>query len=179
VQTPTINPCHALSLSSLSIEVDPVKNHAVIYYTLNNSLSIASPRSAASAELIKSLRPLARHGGVIPNHSPFRVTVLHSQDCTVFTVRRGSEPITSGMLAWTLDGEAEAWTTIERLYLTAVFNLPTLASPGAVLKKPSSVPWLAVVRLAGVANQPREIFSWLGEFDRCMAWAILSERLNR
>jgi hypothetical protein len=148
----------------------------VVHYTLNTARSISSPRSAASAEVIEALRPLVRRGGIIPNHSPFRITILHHQNCAVFTVRRGTEAITNSMLAWALCGEGEAWMTIENLFLSSAFILPPLAFSGVALSKPTSLPWVAVVLRAGLANQPREICSWLGEFEWCMAWAILSER---
>jgi len=80
------------------------------------------------------------------------------------------------MLAWTLAGETEAWSTIEELLLAAATDLPELRLTDTVAQKPKSLPWLAVVLLGALANQPPDITAWLGQFERCMGWAILAER---
>jgi len=38
-----------------------------------------------------------------------------------------------------------------------------------------SLPWLAVVVMPFIVNQAREDVAWLGDFERCMAWTILSK----
>jgi hypothetical protein len=38
---------------------------------------------------------------------------------------------------------------------------------------PDRIPWLAVVLLPGIAVQRREDIAWLGDFERCLAFAIL------
>jgi hypothetical protein len=51
-----------------------------------------------------------------------------------------------------------------------------LLAPAKEANKPASLPWLAVVVLPFIVNQAREDVSWLGDFERCMAWTILAER---
>jgi hypothetical protein len=148
----------------------------VIHYTLNTGHSVEQPRSAIGPEAIEALHPLAEHGGAIPGCAPFRVTVTQGPGSAVFTVWRGKEPIITCALAWTAEGEAEAWPAIEKLYLDLSDCHPQLLAPAREASKPASLPWLAVVVMPFITNQIREDVSWFGDFERCMAWTILEER---
>jgi len=149
---------------------------ALIHYTLNTARSVDSPRSAQGLPALESLGPLVVRGGFIPNHSPFRTTVLHGHGSTVFTVHRGREAITHSVVAWTQAGETIAWTTIENLFITEAFRVPALVARGTVSEMPLSLPWVSVVLLQAMAYQPRDTVLWLGDFERCLAWAIVTER---
>jgi hypothetical protein len=148
----------------------------VIHCTVNTGHSVEQPRSAIGPEAIEALQPLAEHGGAIPGCAPFRVTVTQGPGSAVFTVWRAKEPVVTCGLAWTADGEAEAWPAIEKLYLDLSDSRPELVAPGKEAEKPTSRPWLAVVLLPFIVNQSRDDVSWLGDFERCMAWTILEER---
>ena len=52
----------------------------MIHYTLNTADSVDSPRSRVADHVLQILRPLAKHGGAIPNYAPFRVQVTHGQN---------------------------------------------------------------------------------------------------
>ena len=149
------------------------------HYTLNTGHSVEQPRSAIGPEAIEALRPLAEHGGAIPGCAPFRVTVDHGTGSAVFTVWRAAEPIVTCALAWTPEGEAEAWPAIEKLYLDLSDSRPELVAPGKEEEKPASLPWLAVVVLPFIVNQVREDISWLGDFERCLGVAILEDQAKR
>jgi hypothetical protein len=77
-----------------------------------------------------------------------------------------------------MEGEAEAWPAIEKLYLDLSDSRPELVAPGKEAEKPSSLPWLAVVVLPFILNQSHDDVAWLGDFERCMAWAILEDHLH-
>ena len=146
----------------------------MIHYTLNTGHAVASPRSGVGPEAIEALQPLAEHGGAIPGCAPFRVTITHGTGSAVFTVWRAADPVVTCGLAWTMEGEAEAWPAIEKLYLDLSDSRPELVAPGKEAEKPASLPWLAVVVLPFIVNQVREDVSWLGDFERCMARTILA-----
>ena len=145
------------------------------HYTLNTGHAVVSPRSGVSREAIEALQPLADHGGAIPGCAPFRVAIDHGAGSAVFTIWRGAEPIVTSALAWTAEGEAEAWPAVEELYLTLSDRNPELLAPAKEASKPGSLPWLAVVLLPSLLNQSRDDVGWLGDFERCMAWTILAQ----
>jgi hypothetical protein len=146
----------------------------VTHYTLNTGHTVASPRSGFSREAIEALQPLAEHGGAIPGCAPFRVTVDRDAGSAVFTVWRGAEPVVTCVLAWTAEGEAEAWPAIEKVYLDLSDRFPQLLAPAKEASKPEALPWLAVVLLPSLLNQSRDDVGWLGDFELCMAWTILA-----
>jgi hypothetical protein len=148
---------------------------SVVHYTLNTGHAVASPRSGVSQEAIQALQPLSDRGGPIPGCAPFRVEVTRGAGSAVFTVWRGQEPVVTCGLAWTVAGEAEAWPAIEKLYLDLSDSRPELLAPAKEASKPASLPWLAVVLLQSLLTQSRNDVSWLGDFERCLAWTILSE----
>jgi hypothetical protein len=145
----------------------------VIHYTLNTGHTVDSPRASVGREAIEALRPLARHGGLIPGCAPFRVAVNHGAGAAVFTIERGQEQIVTSAMAWTVEGEAVAWPAVEALYLNLSDRHPRLFAPAKEAIRPASLPWLAVVLLPSLLNQSRNDVGWLGDFERCMAWAIL------
>ena len=146
----------------------------VIHYTVNTGHAVASPRSGVSREAIEALQPLAEHGGAIPGCVPFRVVVDQGAGSAMFTVWRGAEPVVTCCLAWTEEGEAEAWPAVEKLYLDLSDRHPQLLAPAKEASNPASLPWLAVVLLPPLLNQSRDDVGWLGDFERCLAWTILA-----
>ena len=99
--------------------------------------------------------------------------VTHGLGCSVFTVWRGREPLVTCGLAWTPEGAAEAWPAIEELYLQISDRAPQLMAATKVAEQPNALPWLAVVILPPIHTLRREDIGWLGDFERCLAWAIL------
>ena len=144
------------------------------HYTLNTGHAVVSPRSGVSREAIEALQPLVEHGGAIPGCAPFRVTVTHGTGSAVFTVWRGAEPVVTCGLAWTAEGEAEAWPGVEKLYLDLTDRNPQLLGSAKEASKPEVLQWLAVVILPSLLNKSRDDVGWLGDFERCLAWTILT-----
>jgi hypothetical protein len=150
----------------------------VTHYTLNTADTGELPRLAIDPEAITVLQPLIDQGGPIPGCAPFRVTVTQASGAAVFTVWRAAEPIVTCALAWTVEGEAEAWPAIEEVYLDLSDRFPQLPVPAKEANKPASLPWLAVVLLPSLLNQSRDDVGWLGDFERCLAWTILVHRAD-
>ncbi len=65
----------------------------------------------------------------------------------------------------------------ERLYFQIVDDLARagMALGDGVMQLPArpEVPWLAVVLTGASAVIPTNVMDWAGDFERCMAWAIL------
>jgi hypothetical protein len=86
-------------------------------------------------------------------------------------------------LAWTAQGAIDVWQALEPLYLTTSEALAQMIRlPDSVLSEsvvPKTLPWQAVVLLPGAymaINQ--DDISWMGDFERCFAWAILESGSN-
>lgn len=105
---------------------------------------------------IRACRALLPSGGPIPHCSPFRVEVLGP----VFSVWRAREPIVTCGLG---EGVDETWEALQELQKRSA---PVLATPPASR-------WLAVAILPGITAVSKNDISWLGDFERCMAAAIL------
>jgi hypothetical protein len=151
----------------------------VLHNTLNTAQAVDSPRSGVSQEAIEAVQPLIDHGGSIPAFAAFRVTIDHAIGSAMFTVWREQEPIMTCALAWTAKGGAKVWPAIERVYLDLGDAHPRFMASGKTPGKPASLPWLAVVLLPGLSNQSQSGVQWLGDFERCMSWAILKEWKDR
>jgi hypothetical protein len=154
---------------------EPAQPIRLIHYTLNTGQTVESPRSAVGEAGIEALRPLVEGGGHVPGCSPFRVKMDRGEGSAVFTVWREQEPIATCGLAWSVEGAAQVWPAIEQVYLDLADRHPQLMAPGQASQKPEVLPWLAVVLLPGMLAQTFDDIGWLEDFERCMAWAILTD----
>ena len=147
----------------------------LLHVTLNPGHSIASPRSAVGQDAMATLAPLLPNGGQPPGpFSAFHVQIVNeAAGGAVFTVTRAREPIVTGGVVWRPEAEAAVWSGLEGLYFQLNESLPALYPHGAEARKPGSLPWLAVVTLPSLLNQARSDVGWLGDFERCLAWALI------
>ena len=142
------------------------------HYTLNTGDSIESPRSGVSDDAARVLSNLV-DGGQLPGpFAAFRVEVVRGVGGAVFTVMRGREGLVTCGVAWTAAGAEEVWPAIEGLYLD-LGDRPELVAPGRLAVRPETIPWLSVVVLPGIVMCASEFFGWLGDFERCLGWAII------
>lgn len=121
-------------------------------HTATHRLDTLAPAAVAAC---RSLLPA---GGPVPNCAPWRVDVTGQ----VWTVSRGRDcpVVTCGVGR----GPGEVWDSL--VALQARFApVRAAAPPGGH--------WLAVTLLPGLALASREDVGWLGDFERCMAAAIL------
>ena len=110
-----------------------------------------------SAEAVAACRALLPSGGPVPGFPAFRVEI----QAPIFTIFRGREPLLTCALGQTNPG---LW----KLLCDTQSRFAPASPP-----EPAGQ-WLAVVLLPGLANTAQADISWLGDFERCMAAALLS-----
>lgn len=143
------------------------------HLTLNTGHLSQSPRSDVSDGVIATLKPLVPKGGTIPSFAPFHVNTTHGPGAAIFSVYRGKEPIVICGLAYATEGQAAIWDELEHLYMDLSDQFPNLMAASAAPAMPAQLPWLAVLLLPTIGNQPQNAFDWLADFERCYAWAII------
>lgn len=107
---------------------------------------------------VAACRALLPAGGPIPGFPAFRVEI-HGP---VFTVWRGREPIvTCGICHGDDDTHA------------ALGTLQTVVTPPASYAIPAGA-WLAIAIMPGILTLTQTDIGWLGDFERCMAAALIT-----
>lgn len=145
----------------------------VIHLTLNTGHSRASPRCEVSDDVIERLRPLVRaSGGPLPHPRGYSVQITREGKDALLTISatadagRGAEAVPLVTCGLAIEDGPRVWRA--------------LLAPGRIGRysvesgMPDSLPWLAVLLhptavLAGAA------LSWLGDAERCLAWALIEE----
>lgn len=144
----------------------------MIHLTLNSGHVRESPRSEVDDAVVATLTPFTAPGQrllPIPGDYVVRTDQAEGGGLLATVFAPGARPcITVGVAA--NDSEADVvWPHLEQLYLR-VTDLPGLrAADFEPPRRPVSTPWVvAVVIAAG----PAEAY-WMGDFERCLAWAYL------
>ena len=147
----------------------------MIHYTLNTGHIRMSPRSEVADDIIDVLRPIVEEGEHIIRG--ILVVVPHTDHgfvATIYADPDGRVPLCTIGVADTIHAEEEIWPCLEDMYLRitdgGIMARAGFQSP----RKPTSLPWLAVV-LHGALVRP-ETMEWLGDMERCLAWAWLEGR---
>lgn len=146
----------------------------MLHYTLNTGHTRESPRDEVRDDVLEALHPFTLPGRHVLPHplSNFRVVVPQTRYGCMFSVYLGRNvPIVSCGVADTLEAAAEIWPGLEDLYLHITDAGALAGADFAAPREPESLPWLAVVLLGPVVG-----FDWLGDFERCLAWAWLVQR---
>ena len=150
---------------------------SLLHLTLNTGDCFEQVRGDVNDDALAALTPLiSRRGGLLPApFGAFRVEINEQIDSAglLFSVIRGADSIVTCGLCWDIRGAGLIWGVVNGLYLHLVAAIE--AAPAHAAMIPGRVPWLAVVLLPGVAAQRNEDISWLGDFERCMAFAILNQ----
>jgi len=100
-------------------------------------------------------------GGQVPGFAAFRVEI-HGP---VFTIFRGREPL---VMCGIGRGEDDTWRSL--VALQECFAPVTAVVPGGL--------WLAVVLLPHLMALAQADVMWLGDFERCLAAALLETGLT-
>lgn len=108
-------------------------------------------------EAIQACRSLLPGGGQVPGFPAFRVEI-HGP---MFTIWRGREPIVTACVGF---GQSPEWEIMA--------DMQARFGPVKVPRAPAGN-WLAVVLLPPLVNQAESDIGWLGDFERCLAAAIL------
>ena len=150
----------------------------LLHYTLNTGHSQPQPRSSVSEEVILALRPVVQSaGGPLPD--PFsafytQITIEPSGGCT-YSIWRAKQPLIMCALAWSEPTASNLFDLVEKMYLDLSDQFPVLFTPLHEPKQPATLPWLAVLILPQMAlTTSRSDIAWLGDFERSLAWSILS-----
>ena len=154
----------------------------MIQLTLNTNHSTRQRADDISPEVLAACRPLVESGGgPIPGFSPWRVRITQGPGGAVWSIHRGTQPdvVFSG-LAWTSEGAAQVWPELEQL----LHNTGDAMARAGVLAEslahspemPAELPWLGVVLLPGLALSAQTDVSWLGDFERCLAFTLLDSQ---
>lgn len=149
----------------------------MIHLTVETGHTRMSPRSEVSDEAVAFLRgalwppaaeppdSIAVPGapgyrlGVAPGGEGLWAAVWHERD----GVRAGGQWMGDAICVWVVVSTVEAALTWPRIQARNK------------CAQPDSVPWLAV-SLAPLAVQHPDALEWLGDLERCVAWAWLEER---
>lgn len=130
------------------------------HYTISSGHARQSPRTEVADDVLELLRPLLASGDhEIPGLPDYRLRVTASDDvfaATVFRLtRRGPAPLVTMMVCGTENGLAIA-----------------LRSTGCKPAVPLSLP-CALVDVHETIALDTSATEWLGDFERCLAWAWL------
>jgi len=143
------------------------------HYTLNTGRTVEQSRSSVHDEVIQVLLPMIQAGGG-PLPSPFsayHVTLAGRTGAFAFTLWRGRDPVVLCGLVSDPSGEQQVWDAIEEAYLNLSDKHPALFAPAKAPVKPQCLPWLTCLMM--LATTPKIDLEWLGDFERCLAWALL------
>lgn len=105
----------------------------------------------------------------MPGPPGYRLEVPKGEHGWLGTVYRGNVPLVMFGLADSPESAAEIWTQLESLYLSLTDSGPFAAVNFAAPKQPS-LPWCAAATIL-----PDPAMHWLGDFERCIAWAWLEK----
>jgi hypothetical protein len=158
------------------------------HVTLNNGHTRWSSREEVDPEVLGLLAPMARSGRHPIAQTDCHVSVTSLPGVALFTVEAPPvpelpatpyAPLATCAVIWTTEHEQQVWESMEKLHLQiAESGDGAMLASGALAAspdKPASLPWLAIVLLPGSAFYPQHM-NWLGEFERCLAWAFLEGR---
>lgn len=122
--------------------------------TVTHRLDTLAPSAVAAC---RSLLPV---GGPVPGFPAYRVTITDR----VYTIWRGREPLATGGVG---HGEKDGRTW------RAIAELQAKVTPVKAMQPPAAAAWLVIALFPGLANLTKDDIGWLGDFERCMAAAML------
>lgn len=151
----------------------------MVHLTLNTGHVRESPRLEVGPGIVEALRPLIdAGGGQIPGASPWRCNIERGDGFATCNIFRGEE---SGAVllgvAWDANSASALWECLETTYLSlgdAMGRAGILdESLSVATDQPKTVPWCAALILPGMAKVALSDAHWLGDFERCLAWALI------
>lgn len=148
----------------------------MIHLTVNSGHSRHSPRSEVSDGALAACRSLLAPGAHavpgIPGDYSLKVTESPAGTWFGTVFRSRWHPLVSIAVAASDYFATGLWQEIERQYLR-VTEMPGFRSADfAAPHQPESTPWCAVIVMLATPSEAL----WLGDFERCLAWAFLDER---
>lgn len=144
----------------------PRHQDAMMHLTLNTGHVRESPRSEVGDDIIDKLRPLVQTtGGPLPHPRGYSVQITRAGRDAMYTISRVMDdeaaPLVTCGLA--VDDPAAVWHALVQ------------CTGGAIqAEMPPVTPWLGVV-IHPVALLAPAALNWLGDAERCIAWALIEE----
>lgn len=149
------------------------------HLTVNTGHSTMSPRSEVSDAIIALVqRELLPHAEfAIPGvRAGWSVKLTRMATAGMFSIFHCGVPIVTCGLAMDARASDLVWRQLMSLHSLSSGCRETMPEDWPLEpSQPRSVPWLGVVLLPTVAIVPPEDLGWLGDFERCLAWAIIEE----
>jgi len=145
----------------------------MLHYTLNTDHTRHSPRSEVSDAAIAALTPLVVPGDhIIPGAPRYLCTTTTQGSALIATASQGQRPcVTMGVAPDAAAADA-IWPHLQSAYLAAC-DLPGLRSADfAAPHRPGKHPWCAAIVITATPDEAL----WLGDFERCLAWAWLTSK---
>lgn len=136
------------------------------HYTLNTGHNRVSPRSEVLDEIIEMCQPWLLPGEHhLPNPGGYRLVVPGVPAGWLGTVYQADVPICSIGVAANHEESAVIWSALMRMH-------DKIAYVGGDPVEPQP-PWCSVLLIASSPS-----IEWLGDFERCMAWAYLERQCS-
>lgn len=149
----------------------------ITHVTLNTGHSRSSPRSEVARETLVAIKmhlaAALEHPALIPgNPPPDGCTLIGFENGPhmVATVQRGDERLVTIAVATRSRGAAEVWELLHDTHPVHALKTERQKVPPA--------PWCAVRLEAGLDRHPAA-WHWLGDYERCVAWAWIELRRSR
>lgn len=129
------------------------------HYTITTGHARQSPRSEVSDGILDFLAPLLATGEhEMPRFSEYRVRVTIEGSTLEATVSRGDTPLVT------------TFVVVDQAGLDRVLRA-TGCIPAVALTLPA-----ALVETHPTLQLDRDAIGWLGDFERCLAWAWIERR---
>ncbi len=153
----------------------------LIHYTLNTGDTRDSPRSEVADEVISAMAGTLGPGEFelpIPDpHNTYFCRLDVADRAFVATVycetqgKPGRRPLVTFGVADNAKDAGQLWPVLQQHYHT-VTDLPGIRSADfASARQPDGLPWCASVVIMPTLDESL----WLGDFERCLAWAWLEQ----
>lgn len=144
------------------------RRHLLHHITLATGHTMLHRLDTIDPGAVAACRTLVPFGGPVPGLPKFRV---HYSGDRVFTICYGRFPIITCGIG---EGEDDTWRALKELQETCC----------PVTVTPPTTRWMAVALLPSLGLLERADLLWLGDFERCMAAAMVieadrSERAHR
>lgn len=151
---------------------------ALDHLTLNTGHSRRSPRDEVTPETLQLLAPLVRfRGGRLPGgYREYRVTIVaETPGEAAFTVQRvrDNAPLVTCFVCWDRARATPLWDIVLAQIPVLARDFPPGFLPATLPPRPVHVPWLATLAWPTLLLDPDAAF-WLGDFERCLAWALIT-----
>lgn len=155
----------------------------LVHITLNSCDVVAQPRPAAVSDA--RLRHLAAHGGdmaiIHPDLAGWTVDPVRQGGAAAFSISwRVLAPVVECVVCWDAADAATAWRGLESLYLGLSDRHAAAMAATEAPAMPQKTPWLGVVILPSWVVTPFPAAArWMGDAERCIAWAIIDQATGR